>query len=82
VEGRFRSPDKSLAGTLMSELMTMKFTETVSMQAHIIEMTNIAARLKTLGMAVDDSFLVQFILNSLPPRYGLFRINYNGLKDK
>jgi len=58
VEARFRSLDKSLAGTLMSELTTMKFTETVSMQAHIIEITNITARLKTLGMAVDDSFLV------------------------
>lgn len=70
VGARFRSANKSLAGTLMSELTTIKFTETVSMQTHIIEMTNIITRLKTLGMVVDDSFLVQFILNSLPPRYG------------
>ena len=45
-------------------------------------MTNIASRLKTLGMAVDDSFLVQFILNSLPSEYGAFQINYNTIKDK
>ncbi|KAG8365801.1 hypothetical protein BUALT_Bualt17G0009600 [Buddleja alternifolia] len=41
-----------------------------------------AARLKSLGMTVDDSFLVQFILNSLPPEYGPFQINYNTIKDK
>jgi len=82
VEERFWSADKPLAGTLMFELTNMKFIEMTSMQEHIIEMTNIAARLKTLGMAVDDSFLVQFILNPLPPKYGTFQINYNSLKDK
>nr|XP_016503657.1 PREDICTED: uncharacterized protein LOC107821721 [Nicotiana tabacum] len=67
VEEHFRSADKSLAGTLMAELTTIKFDGSHSMQNHIIEMINIAARLQTLGMKVDDSFLVQFILNSLPP---------------
>ncbi|XP_016515780.2 uncharacterized protein LOC107832444 [Nicotiana tabacum] len=82
VEERFRPADKSLAGTLMAELTTMKFDESRSMQNHSIEMTNIAGKLQTLGMKVDDSFLVQFILNSLPPEYGPFQINYNTIKDK
>jgi len=82
VEERFRSADKSLAGTLMAELTTMKFDGSRSMQNHIIEMTNIAARLRTLGMKVDDTFLVQFILNSLPLEYGPFQINYNTIKEK
>ncbi|GKF05375.1 retrovirus-related pol polyprotein from transposon TNT 1-94, partial [Tanacetum coccineum] len=30
----------------------------------------------------NDSFLVQFIMNSLPSEYGPFHINYNTLKDK
>ncbi|XP_070004191.1 uncharacterized protein [Nicotiana sylvestris] len=60
VEERFCSADKSLTGTLMAELMTMKFDGSRSMQNHIIEMNNIASRLQTLGMKVDDSFLVQF----------------------
>ncbi|XP_059285804.1 uncharacterized protein LOC132039316 [Lycium ferocissimum] len=82
MEERFRSADKSLAGTLMAKLTTMKFDGSRSMQNHIIEMNNIAARLRTLGMKVDDSFLVQFILNSLPPEYRPFQINYNTIKDK
>ncbi|XP_021657199.1 uncharacterized protein LOC110647588 [Hevea brasiliensis] len=81
VEERFRSADKSLAGTLMAQLTTMKYNGSKSMHKHIIEMSDIVVRLKTLGMAVDDS-LVKFILNSLPPEYGPFQINYNTIKDK
>ena len=62
--------------------MTMKFDGSRSMQEHTIEKTNIAVRLKTLGMVVEDSFLVQFILNSLLSKYGAFQINYNTIKDK
>ena len=58
VEERFRSADKSLVGTLMAELTTTKYDGLQSMQQHILDMTNIAIRLTTLGMKVDDSFLV------------------------
>ena len=64
--------DKSLAETLMSTLTTMKFDSSRTMHEHIIEMTNIVARLKTLGMTVNENFLIQFILNSLPSEFGLF----------
>ena len=63
VEERFRFADESFAGTLMAELTTMKYDGSQSMQQHVLDMTNIAARLKTLGMTEEDSFLVQFILN-------------------
>ena len=82
VEESFRSADKSLAGTLMAKLITMKFDGTCRMHEHILEMSNLAAKLKPLGMNVDESFLVQFILNSLPLQYGPFQINYNTIKDK
>jgi len=72
VEERSQTADKSLAGTLMSTLITMKFDGSCTMREHLIEMTNIVARLKSLGMTVDDNFLVQFILNSLPSEYGPF----------
>ncbi|XP_016467280.1 uncharacterized protein LOC107789915 [Nicotiana tabacum] len=66
VEECSQTVDKSLAGTLMGTLTTMKFDGSRTMHEHVIEMTNIAARLKTLGMEVDENFLVQFIINSLP----------------
>ena len=58
VEEHFHSTAKSLVDTLMAQLMTMKFDGLRSMQKHTIEITNIATRLNTLGMVVDDSFLV------------------------
>ena len=72
VEERSQTTHKSLAGTLMSTLTTMKFDGSRTMHEHVIEMTNIAARLKSLGMTVNENFLVQFILNSLPSEYGPF----------
>ena len=61
----------------MAKLTTMKFDGMRGIQEHVLEMTNLTAQLKTLGMNVDEFFLVQFILNSLPPQ-----INYNTMKDK
>jgi hypothetical protein len=82
VAKRFKTADKSLAGALMAKLTTMKFDSTHGIQEHVFEMINLAAQLKTLGMNVDEFFLVQFILNSLPPQYVPFQINYNSMKDK
>jgi len=82
VEERSQIVDKSLDGTLMSALITMKFNDSRIMHEHVFEMTNIATRLESLGMTVDDNFLVQFILNSLPFEYGHFQMNYNTMKDK
>jgi len=81
VEERSQTANKSLVGTLMSTLTTMKFDDSHTMHEHVIKMTNIASRIKSLGMAMDESFLVQFILNSLPFEYGTFQMNYNTMKD-
>ncbi|XP_057976009.1 uncharacterized protein LOC131163439 [Malania oleifera] len=77
-----QTADKSLVGTLMGTLTTMKFDDSHTVHEHVVEKTNIAAKLKTLGMDVNENFLVQFILNSLPTEYGPFQMNYNTMKDK
>ncbi|KAL1220227.1 Retrovirus-related Pol polyprotein from transposon TNT 1-94 [Cardamine amara subsp. amara] len=45
-------------------------------------MSNLASKLTAMGMEVHESFLVQFIINSLPPEYSQFQVNYNTIKDK
>ena len=74
--------DKSIVGTLMGELTTKRFNWSCAMHDHVTSLTNIAAKLKTLGMDVGDTFVVQFIMNSLPPEFGQFQVNYNTIKDK
>jgi hypothetical protein len=54
VEERFRTTDKSLAGTLVAKLTTMKFDGMRGMHEHVLEMTNLAAQLKTLEMNVNE----------------------------
>ncbi|XP_028124521.1 uncharacterized protein LOC114321552 [Camellia sinensis] len=56
-EDRFRSADKSLAGTIMAELTTMKYDGNRGVQDHILNMADKVAKLKTLGMQVDETFL-------------------------
>lgn len=51
------------------------------MQEHILKMKNIVARLQSLGMKVKESFIVKFILNSLPPQYDPFHMHDNSIKD-
>ncbi|RVW26828.1 hypothetical protein CK203_111491 [Vitis vinifera] len=58
VEERFKRADKSLVGTLMAELTTMKYDGQKGIQQHILNMTEKATKLKALGMGMDESFLV------------------------
>jgi len=66
----------------MSTLTTMKFDGSHTMHEHVIELTNIATRLKTLGITVNENFFVHFIMNSLPSEYGSFQMSYNTMEDK
>ena len=50
--------DKSIVGTLMNELTTKKFDWSKPIHDHVTEMSNLAARLKAMGMDVSESFLV------------------------
>jgi hypothetical protein len=47
-----------------------------------MEMRDMAAQLKSLEIDISESFLVHFILNSLPFEYVPFKISYNTHKDK
>ena len=60
----------------------MKFDSSCTMHGHVIEMIHITTKLNVVGMEVNENFLVQFIINSLPPRYAPFQMGYITIKDK
>jgi DMSO reductase anchor subunit len=66
VKARSQIADKSLASVLMAKFTTMKYDGSCTMHAHITKMTSLFVKLRSLRMTVDEGFLVQFILNSLP----------------
>ncbi|XP_070022683.1 uncharacterized protein [Nicotiana sylvestris] len=82
IDKQFVSSDKALASTFMKRLSSMTFDRSCTVRKHIIEMRDIAAKLKSLEVDMSEPFLVHFILNSLPAKYGQFKISYNTHKDK
>lgn len=66
VEEHSQTVDKSLASTLMSTLITMKYANSRIMHEHVLEIKTLVAKLRTLGMDMDEYFLVQLIIPSLP----------------
>uniref|UniRef100_A0A6N2NC51 Uncharacterized protein n=1 Tax=Salix viminalis TaxID=40686 RepID=A0A6N2NC51_SALVM len=51
-----------------------RFDWSHTIHEHVTHMSNLASRLTFMGMEVHESFLVQFIINSLPPEYGQFQM--------
>ena len=49
---------------------------------HIMQMRDIVAQLKNLEVEMFESFLVHYILNTLPQQYESFKISYNTHKNK
>ena len=60
----------------------MRLTTVKGVRKHIIEMRDIAAQLKKLEVDMSETFLVHYILNTLPKQYRPFKISYNTHKDK
>ncbi|KAL6313046.1 hypothetical protein AAG906_012092 [Vitis piasezkii] len=67
---------------LIMKFTSLKLTGIRGVCEHIMEMRDIVAQLKKLEVEMSESFLVHFILNTLPPQYGPFKISYNTHKDK
>ncbi|RVX16262.1 Retrovirus-related Pol polyprotein from transposon TNT 1-94 [Vitis vinifera] len=82
IDEQFVTSDKALASTLIMKFTSLKLTGIRGVREHIMETRDIMAQLKKLEVEMSESFLVHFILNTLPPQYGPFKISYNTHKDK
>ena len=79
---QFVTSDKALVSTLIMKFSFIHITNVRGVREHIMQMRDIATQLKKLGIDMPESFLVHFILNTLPHQYGPFKIAYNTHKDK
>ena len=64
------------------QFSSIKFTVIRGVRDHIMRMRDIAAQLKSLEVTMSDTFLVHYILNTLPQQYSPFKISYNTHKDE
>ncbi|KAL5823734.1 hypothetical protein ACOSQ4_021634 [Xanthoceras sorbifolium] len=82
IDEQFVTSEKALASTLIMKLSSQRLTSVKGVREHIMQMRDIAAKLKKLEVNISESFLVHYILNTLPQQYGPFKISYNTHKDK
>ena len=82
INEQFVTSDKTLTSTLIMQFSSTKLTGIRGVRDHIMRMRDIAAQLKSLEVTMSDTFLVHYILNTLPQQYSPFKISYNTHKDK
>ncbi|KAL3630438.1 hypothetical protein CASFOL_023422 [Castilleja foliolosa] len=82
IDEQFAHSEKALASTLIMEFSSMRHNGLKGVRDYIMHMRDIAAKLKDLEVTMSETFLVHFILCTLPSQYGPFKISYNTHKDK
>ncbi|KAK2992639.1 hypothetical protein RJ640_023949 [Escallonia rubra] len=82
IEEQFQGSSKAHATTLITKMVTLKYSGSNGVHEHILRMNDMASQLKGLDMEISEGFLVHFIMTSLPAQFGLFKINYNTQKEK
>ena len=82
IDDQFVTSDKALASTLIMKFSSLRLTGVKVVREHIMQMRDTVAQLKKLKVEISESFLVHYILNTLPHQYGPFKISYNTHKDK
>jgi hypothetical protein len=81
VESQFTSSSKTYVSTIIKRLVTEKYSFGSGVRGHILKMTNMTSKLKTMDMGVKDEFLVHLVMSSLPKKFEAFEINYNSQSE-
>ena len=66
IDEQFKTSNKALASTLIKKFSSLKLTNVRGVREHIIKIRNMAAQLKNLETENFESFLVHYILSTLP----------------
>ncbi|XP_073003536.1 uncharacterized protein [Typha latifolia] len=62
--------ERSKIGTLLTKLISMKYKGKWNIREYIMEMSNVASKLRALKIEISDDLLVHLILISLSTQFG------------
>ena len=82
INDQFITSYKALASTFIMQFSSLKLQGIRGVHDHIMRIRDIVAQLKALEVTMSGSFLVHYILCTLPLQYAPFKISYNTHKDK
>ena len=77
VEEYFAKNKKVETSNLLAKLISMKYKDKSNIREYIIEMSNLASKLKALKLEFGEDLFVQLVLISLPAHFGQFKVSYN-----
>ncbi|CAM8943532.1 unnamed protein product [Rhodiola kirilowii] len=82
IEKRLVKNDKAETSVLLAKLIAMRYSGKGNIREYIMEMSNLASKLKSLKLDLSEDLLVHLVLISLPGQYSQFKISYNYQKEK
>ncbi|XP_028189394.1 uncharacterized protein LOC114375743 [Glycine soja] len=82
IEQYFSKNEKAETSNLLAKLISMKYKGKGNIRDNIMEMSNLASKLKSLKLEHGEDLLVHLVLISLPAHFGQFKVSYNTQKDK
>ena len=81
-EQYFAKNEKAEMCNLLAKLIYMKYKGQSNIREYIMEMSDLASKLKALKLELGEDLLVHLVLISLPTHFGQFKVSYNTQKDK
>jgi hypothetical protein len=82
IEEHFKGSSKANASILMSKLMQTKYDGRGNVREHVLKMVNMSNKLKDIECPLSESYVIHYIMMSLPSYFGNFKINYNSSDKK
>ena len=77
IEQYFAKNEKAETSNLLAKLISMKYKGKSNIREYIMEMSNLASKLKALKLEPGEDLLVHLVLISLPAHFGQFKVSYN-----
>jgi hypothetical protein len=77
VKSQFIGSSMTYASTIIKRLVMKIYSFDNGVQEHILKMSNMTSKLKTIDMGLKDEFLVHLVMSSLSKKFETFEINYN-----
>ena len=82
IEQVFAKNENAETSTLLRKLVGMKYANKENIREYIMEMSNIAEKLKALKLQLYDDLLMHLVLISLPTQFSQCIVSDNTQKDK
>ncbi|VVA27493.1 PREDICTED: UBN2 domain-containing [Prunus dulcis] len=79
ISEKYQKSQKVETGKILSTFTTMKHDGTGSVREQMVDMAN---KLTSLQISINDEFIVHMALNSLTPEYEQIKVSYHTQKDK